>query len=292
MSQKLVNFGDVNRKRDAFFKILPVPFEMTTSYKSGTKKGPEKILEASTYMELFDEEFKFEPYREGIYTYIPMDFEGLSIEEGISKIKERIFEIIDNNSFPIFIGGEHSITFPIVDAFVEKFGRNFTVIQFDAHSDLRESYEGTIYSHASVMRRVVNLVDVVQCGIRSMCVEEYEVLGNLNSKVLFIKDYFGNREGYLKAILENSGENIYLTIDVDALDPSVMPATGTPEPGGFSYWELLDLIEPIFREKNVIGCDVVEFMPIGNLHFCEFTIAKLIYKIMAYKLRYRKTYKI
>ena len=289
---KIINFGDVKRDREGFFQIIPIPFEKTTSYKSGTKRGPQKILEASAFMELFDEEFKFEPYTEGIFTYIPMNFENLSIGEGIEKIYSKALEIIDTKKFPIFIGGEHSITFPIVRAFKEKFPLDFTVIQFDAHSDLRESYDGTKYSHACVMKRVVNIAKCVQCGIRSMSIEEYESTQNLNTDVLFIHDFFKDRERYIEKILSLSGENVYLTIDVDVLDPSCMPATGTPEPGGLNYNELLYLLEPIFRTKNVIGCDVVEFMPIDNLHFCEFTISKLIYKIMAYKVRYKKTYSV
>ncbi len=292
MAYNIINFGDVKREKNGFFKIVPVPFEKTTSYKRGAKEGPQKILEASTFMELFDEEFKFEPYREGIFTYIPLDFQGMSIEEGIDKIYNKAFEIITENSFPIFLGGEHSITFPIVRAFSDKFNGNFTVIQFDAHSDLRYSYENSIYSHASVMRRVVDIEKCVQCGIRSMSLEEYEVLDDLNTNVLFIYDFFNDRKNYLERVLDLSGEDVYLTIDVDVLDPSVMPATGTPEPGGMSYNELLFLLEGIFREKNVIGCDIVEFMPIDKLHFCEFTISKLIYKIMAYKLRYKKTYRV
>ncbi len=292
MEGKIINFGDVKRDKDGFFKIVPVPFEKTTSYKRGTEKGPQKILEASTFMELFDEEFKFEPYREGVFTYIPMSFDGLNIEEGIEKIYSRSLEIIDGKTFPIFLGGEHSITFPIVKAFSEKFANDFTVIQFDAHSDLRYSYEDTIYSHASVMRRVVDITNCIQCGIRSLCVEEYESLDNLNTDVFFIKDFFEDKKGYLNRILNEIGDNVYITIDVDVLDPSCMPATGTPEPGGVSYLDLLNLLENIFKERNVIGCDIVEFMPIENLHYCEFTISKLIYKIMAYKIRYKKTYRV
>ncbi len=262
--------------------ILPLPYEQTTSYGSGTKNGPQAILDASAYVELYDEELDGEVYRTGIHTAPGLDFSG-NVEQDFDHITETVQRYLADNKFIVILGGEHSISFPIFRAFNEQF-ENLSILQLDAHSDLRESYEDSIYSHAAVMRRIFELNrNILQLGIRSQCVEEAQFIREQKINTHFAHEL--NQTGFQKKLIEPLSENIYLTIDVDFFDPSVMPSTGTPEPGGFLWYETLAFLKKVFKQRNVVGFDVVELSPIQNLVHPDFFAAKLIYKLLGYKFQ-------
>lgn len=262
----------------AKFLILPIPYEHTTSYGTGTKYGPEAIIKASQYLELFDEELGLEPYREGIHTLEPIAFDKSGSEHAIEKIYETVRKLPIKDKFLISFGGEHSITYPIVKAFSEKFPR-ITVLQIDAHSDLREAYEGTIYSHGSVMARIKDTVDIVQVGIRSQSKEEYDFIRQRGLHTFYMHTI--RRDTLWKEhVIDSLGDNVYLTIDLDGFDPSVAPAVGTPEPGGLLWYDVVDLIHMITNKRHLIGCDIMELAPVQSSTITDFLAAKLAYKII------------
>jgi len=260
--------------------IVPLPFEQTTSYIGGTANGPQAILNASPYLEFYDEELDCQPYRMGIFTEKMPQFSG-DFTEDFNWITRRFAAILRDGKFPVGLGGEHSLTAPVVRAFAGAYNE-LSVLQLDAHSDLRDEYEGTPYSHACVMRRVFEQgIHFVQAGIRSQCKEEAEFI-----KAQRIDTFYAQRMRlgeYTAAIIDRLKKNVYITIDVDFFDPSVMPATGTPEPGGFFWDETLHFLGQVFKQKNVVGFDVVELSPITGLAHPDFTAAKLVYKLLAYK---------
>ncbi len=265
---------------DAPVVILPIPYEATTSYGNGTRNGPEAIIDASEFVELYDEEMDAEVYRQGIHTAETLSF-GPDVIKNFDKISKTAGTFLDMKKFVISIGGEHSITFPLVKAWQARYP-DLTVLQLDAHSDLRESYEGSIYSHASVMARVRELTtQIVQVGIRSQCVEEARLIKEQNIHTNYAHTI---RDKGWDACLAGLSKNVYLTLDVDFFDPAVVPATGTPEPGGFFWYETLTFLKKVFKDYNVVGLDIVEFSPIKGLAYPEFTIAKLIYKLIGFKL--------
>ena len=260
--------------------IIPVPYEASTSYMPGTKFGPDAIINASVYVELYDEELDRETYKTGICTTPAIDFLG-EVNKDFERITQTFKMYLDRNKFPIGLGGEHSLTYAIYRAFHEKY-KNLSVLQLDAHSDLRDSYEGSPFSHASVMKRIYDLnKNIVQVGIRSQCVEEADFIKE--HKINTVYAYMIKKDGFLKSTIENLTENVFITFDVDYFDPAVIPATGTPEPGGFFWDETLQFLKEVFRQKNVVGFDVVELSPIDNLVHADFTIAKLIYKLIGFK---------
>jgi len=259
--------------------IIPVPFEQTTSYMPGTAKGPQAILDASAYVELYDEELKVESYLQGIHTLPPLTFSGRT-EDDFEQIAAAFEKVLAVQKFPVGLGGEHSVSFPTVKAF-KKYFSDLSVLQLDAHSDLRYSYEASLYSHASVMRRIFEITpNIVPVGIRSQCNEEAEFITRENLNTFYA--YRLRQEGFDSSILDALTENVFITIDVDFFDPAVMPATGTPEPGGFFWYETLEFLKQVFTRKNVVGFDVVELSPISNLVYPDFTVAKLIYKLLGY----------
>jgi agmatinase len=280
------NFGGLDsrlsRCENAAFGIIPVPLEQTTSYGRGTRSGPASLIEASHYLELFDEVYGFEPARAGIWTAPPLEFSGETIDQNIHLIYTKSAELLKTKKYLIFLGGEHSITFPIVRAYSEQYP-NLSVLQIDAHADLRKEYEGSVYSHAAVMRRIVDLCNVVQVGIRSLSIEEYEEIPHLPTTVIYAHEYHRDRAGSIDKILANLTENVYITFDLDGFDPSVIPATGTPEPGGFLWQDAMELLEKVFASRHVVGSDVVELAPVENLPASSFTAAKLVYKMIAMK---------
>ena len=264
----------------AKFLILPIPYEQTTSYGTGTKYGPEAIIKASQFLELFDEELGIEPYRDGIHTLEPIAFDKGTPERAIEKIYDTARTLPLKDKFLISFGGEHSITYPLVKAFSEQFPR-ITVLQIDAHSDLREAYEGTIYSHGSVMARIKDTVTIVQAGIRSQSKEEYDFIRQRGIRTFYMHDI--RRDNLWKEhVVEALGDTVYLTIDLDGFDPSVAPAVGTPEPGGLSWYDVLDLIRMILHKKHLIGCDIMELAPMPHSIATDFLAAKLAYKIIGY----------
>ncbi|MDO8601471.1 MAG: agmatinase [bacterium] len=257
--------------------IFPVPYSSTTCWKTGTNEGPQAIIEASRHMELYDVESKKDPSKEGIFTLEPLEPSKNSPEETIFRIKKVIDRILKDKKFLIMLGGEHSITLGAILSFKEKFS-NFSVLQIDAHADLRNLYEGTKYHHGSVMRRVRELnIPVTQVGLRSISEEDADYVRKAK-----IKTIFPAPDLPIDKIIATLKEKVYLTIDLDGLDPAIMPSVGTPEPGGLGWHELLDLVKQLAQKRKIIGADVVELCPTPGLHAPDFLAAKLVYKIISY----------
>lgn len=284
----MVTFGGLDepfsRYDSAHILIWPIPYEATTTYGRGTARGPQAILDASGHLELYDEEIGGEVYRLGIHTLPPTSLTGPP-EQAIHQLYTRARELLREGKFVCALGGEHAITPPIVRATAEVYPR-LSVLQIDAHSDLRPQYDGTPYSHACVAARLVEMCPVVQVGVRSLSVEEAQALVDLPIKIFYAHDIVG-RTDWIDAAIESLSENVYLTIDVDGLDPSLIPATGTPEPGGLSWYETLALLRRLAERRRVVGMDVSELSPIPHLHAPDFTVAKLIYKTLGYIFRHR-----
>ncbi|HXD75309.1 MAG TPA: agmatinase [Vicinamibacterales bacterium] len=263
--------------------ILPVPFDRTTSYVPGTRTGPHEILVASSHMELWDEETQTDVHSIGIATLPEIEFPFATMEEVVAELKRVAGEIVKRGKFPVFLGGEHSITPPLVAAVAEKH-RNLSVLQLDAHADLRRDYMGTPHSHACAMRRTLEFAKTTQVGIRSLSTEEAEDLKSLNTTIFY--DYnMRNDPDWMDRVVDTLNENVYITIDVDGFDPAIMPATGTPEPGGLGWYEGLTLLRKVIEKRNVVAWDIVELSPMGGNVAPNFLCAKLLYKMLAYRFR-------
>lgn len=252
------------------FVVVPCPHETSTSYGKGARNGPAAILRASQEVEWFDEELGYEPYRKGwVYTLKPVP---------VTSLESRVAGLLKDKKVPVILGGEHSITPFAVKALAEKY-KNLSVLQLDAHADLRDSYEGSKNSHACVMRRVLEICPAVQVGIRSISVEEWEWAGKTGQ---LEKIHWAEKLELVDKIENQLHKNVYITIDVDVFDPSVIPATGTPEPGGMFWYEVLDVLKGVCAARNVVGLDVVELAPRRGDISSDFTVAKLIYKVMGF----------
>ncbi|MFH0836967.1 MAG: agmatinase [Candidatus Aenigmatarchaeota archaeon] len=261
--------------------ILSVPFEGTVTYGKGTALGPEAIKQASRYLELYDEEIEKDIFEIGITTAEPVDIDGDN-ETVINNIKNRCKEILDTNKFLVVVGGEHLITLGCYRALKERYS-DLSVIQFDAHADLRDHYDGEFLNHACVMARIrESCDDVLQVGIRSLCWDEAEAIKKNKYNVLFAKDTINNID-IIKQRIDKLGNNVFITIDVDFFDWSVVDSTGTPEPGGFDWYKSVELFRYIFENKNVVGFDVVELCGGSGSERSAFAMAKLIYKLIGYR---------
>ena len=272
-------------------KVVVVPFglEKTVSYGGGTKNGPKEIIKASHQVELYDEELKKEPYKEiGIKTLKPFPIKNKisSALDQLSKINE---EIIRKNKFPIIFGGEHSITPGSIRPFVKKYNE-ITLLHFDAHADLRESYNGEKFSHASAIKRCLDFknIKVVSFGIRNLSQPEMNFYENNRNRIEIFwgKDKKEWKLDRLENIFKN--KNIYITFDVDGFDSSIMPATGTPEPGGLLWEDVLPIIKKVCQISNIIGADINELAPIKNFDSYNFLVAKLAYKILSYIFEFKR----
>ena len=259
--------------------IIPVPYDSTTSYMTGTRFGPKEIIDASRFLEFYDIEEDFEPYKIGIYTLDEMETNKAGPENVINDVKNVVTKVVEDGKFPIVLGGDHSISLGPILSFYEK-DISFTVIQFDAHADMRDEYEGTKYGHASVGRRIVEYVDILQLGIRSVSKEEIDFMSS-SSRVIFVKaSEFSLKK--VEELLKVIDDNVYITLDVDVFDPSIIPSVGTPEPEGLMFRDISDTLKLIVEQKNVIGFDVVELSPIPYLVHPNFSIAKLIYRFIGF----------
>lgn len=261
--------------------ILPVPVDRTTSYVPGTRNGPREILQASSHMELWDEEIGVEVHRVGIYTLPEMELPFGELPPLIDEIQRVAGEVLARDKFLVTLGGEHSITPPLVAAAAAKH-RGLTVLQIDAHADLRDSYMGTPHNHACAMRRVLQYARATQVGIRSMSTEEAEVAPRLNTTI-FYDATMRQDPGWIDRVVETLTGPVYITIDVDGFDPAIMPATGTPEPGGLSWYEALKLLRATIERRTVVAADIVELSPLPGLMAPNFLCAKLVYKILTYQ---------
>jgi agmatinase len=263
--------------------IFPVPLERTTSYEHGTRNGPAAILAASRNMELYDEELELEPYKEiGIHTLPAIDTADGTLDEVISEIFTAQLALLEDDKFTVALGGEHSLTPPLVSATAKKF-KNLSVLQIDAHADLRDEYQGNPASHACAMRRVVEVCPAVQVGIRSLSVEEAQAIPHLRTSVYWAKDIArAPMKSWIAKVLADLSPNVYLTIDLDGFDPAFVPATGTPEPGGLDWIQVTSLIRAVADHKKIVGMDVVELLPQPGDHASDFLAAKLVYKCLGY----------
>ncbi|NDY41720.1 agmatinase [Dissulfurirhabdus thermomarina] len=270
--------ADPSRARIHF---IPVPFDATTCYRPGARLGPSAILAASPHMEWYDEELDAEVWRLGLYTRPPLE-PVLPPEAMIEAVRAAVSESLSVGAFPVVLGGEHSVTVGAVSALRERVG-DLAVVQFDAHADLRENYQGSPYSHACVMRRIWDSARVRQVGIRSLSRPEMEFLRAEGRPPIWAREVKADCAGAVRRLLDGLPDiPVYVTIDLDCLDPAVMPAVGTPEPGGLSWDEILAFLRALAGTGRVAAFDVVELAPLPGLAAPEYTAARLVYKFLTY----------
>jgi agmatinase len=283
-------FGGLLPEESAFEQaqvvILPIPYEQTTTYGTGTKEGPQAIIAASRHMELYDEELDFEAFRFGIHTLREIETVASGPQAMLERITEVTRDLLRHSKFVIGLGGEHTISFGLVRAFAERFP-GLSVLQFDAHADLRDTYQGTPYNHASVLRRISELVPAVQVGIRSLSREEAEWVKSCGKKLFYAAEVLGSPT-IATAISEALTDEVYITICLDGLDPSIMPAVGTPEPGGLGWYDVLRIVRRVAETRHIVGFDVVELFPIPGNFAPDFLAAKLVYKVLGYRYKFGK----
>ena len=284
-------FLGIDNKFNFKEKVVIVPFglEKTVSYGSGTKNGPKEIIKASHQVELYDEELNCQPYKKiGIKTLKPFKI-NRDIKKALEKMSDINQKILDKNLFPMTFGGEHSITPGCIAPFVKRH-KNLCLLHFDAHADLRESYNGQKFSHASAIKRCLDYknVSVISFGIRNISESEIPYLKNNSSRIniFWAKDKLKWNLKKFKQLIKN--KTVYLTFDVDGLDSSIMPATGTPEPGGLLWDETLNIIKIAAKNSNIVGADINELSPIKGFNSYNFLVAKLAYKIIAYVFEFKK----
>lgn len=280
------NFCGIDEKYSGFKNakvvVLPVPYDSTTSYGVGARHGPQAIISASRNMELYDHEFDASPYEIGIHTLSELEPSMAGPKETSERVQQVIKDILDAGKLPFMLGGEHSITAGAVKAVAEKF-KNFSVLQLDAHADMRDEYEETKYNHACAMRRAREITDVVQAGIRSLSAEEADYIKEKKVKnIFFAPQDPADFDAQIPKIVAALKDNVYITFDIDALDPAEVPSTGTPEPGGLRWHQALKLLHAVAEKKKIIGMDLVELAPIPGNSAPDFLAAKLAYKMVGY----------
>jgi agmatinase len=271
-------YCDPNKAR---VTIIPAPLEYSVCYMEGTEHGPQAILDASSQMELYDEELDYCPIEIGVYTRPLLDYSGMTHAEALATTGEAVQEVLQRGQLPLTLGGEHSLSAPIIAA-VHKQYPDLTVVHIDAHGDLRNEYEGTPLSHAAIERRVVDMgIPLLEIGIRSFSPEEADFLKTKpNVSIVWAHQL---AKGIATIPWERLSQHTYVTIDLDAFDPSEMPAVGTPEPGGLHWYEVLDLFKEICNRTTIVGMDVVELCPMSGQTRADFLAAKLVYKMIGYR---------
>lgn len=281
-----MNYGGLEPEfcdyRSSKIVVLPIPYDGTSTWIKGADLGPNAILEASENMELYDIETDFEPYTLGIHTTDPISVND-SPENMSKAVYNRAKELLSDDKFVVSLGGEHSVSIGLVQAFAEKFD-NLTILQIDAHTDLRDEYLGSKHNHACIMARAKEVAPIVQVGIRSMDISELE---NVNKERLFLASDIRKDKEWIPKVVDLLTDNVYLTFDLDGLDPSIMPSTGTPEPGGLLWYDVIDLMEEVIKQKNLVGFDVVELCPNENNKAPDFLASKFIYKTLSLKFSNR-----
>ena len=283
-------FLGVDAEQSIAPQVIVVPFglEKTVSYGGGTKNGPKEIIKASHQVELFDEELNKEPYKEiGIKTLKPFPIKN-KIESALDQLSKINEDILSSDKFPLVFGGEHSLTPGSIKPFAKKYDE-ITLLHFDAHADLRESYQGEKFSHASAIKRCLDYknLKVVSFGIRNLSKEEMDFYNNNRDR---IEIFWGkDKQTWDLSLLDKffKNKNVYITFDVDGLDASIMPATGTPEPGGMLWEDVLPIIKKVCQISNVVGADINELAPIKNFDSYNFLVAKLAYKILSYTFEFK-----
>lgn len=276
-----MNFGGneiSSNYSDSSIIILPVPYDETSTWIRGSDKGPDAIMEASVNLEFYDIETDSEVHLKGIWTAEPV-LEKRSPEALVEAVHKKVLYFLDAKKFVVVTGGNHTVSIGAAKAFSEHFA-DLSVLQLDAHTDLRQEYEGSLYNHACTMARIREFAPVIQTGIRSMSREEISVMDR--SRVFFAHEIYSGKTGYQDAIGMLT-ENVYITIDLDVFDPSLMPSTGTPEPGGPSYFEIMHFLKDVIMQRNVVGFDIVELCPSPGNKAPDFIAAKIIYQLLSYR---------
>ena len=276
-----MNFGGdevVYDYQESGIVILPVPYDETSTWMRGADKGPDAILKASVNLEFFDVETSSEAHLQGINTVEPV-LENRTPEKLVNAVYNRTLSILADNKFPVLIGGNHTVPIGAFKAFSEYFD-DLSVLQLDAHADLRQEYEGSKFNHACAMARASEFAPIVQVGIRSM--SDCELQYAERDRIFYSHELYYDKELYTKAI-DKLTKNVYITIDLDVFDPSIMPSIGTPEPGGPQYFELLHFLRDVIKKRNVVGFDVVELCPSETNKSPDFIAAKIIYQLLSYR---------
>lgn len=274
------NFGglpeEYSKEEGSAIVILPVPYDGTSTWGKGADKGPEAILEASANMELYDIETESEVYLNGIYTADPVK-ENDSPDEMVKSVFNRVTGFLKAGKFPVILGGEHSVTIGSILAFANHYP-DLSVLQLDAHTDLRDEYEGSKNNHACVMARAREVAQIVQVGIRSMDSGE---IPSMDQQRVFYAHQVNKDDSWMEKAIDLLSDNVYITLDLDAFDPSIMPSTGTPEPGGLGWYQVMDLIDKLVSRKNLVGFDVVELSPLDSNKAPDFMAAKIVYRFLS-----------
>jgi agmatinase len=260
--------------------IIPAPYDGTTTYRAGTREGPRAILAASRELEFFDEETRTEVYRKGIFTLEELPVNVSSPREMVREVREACEMVLAARKFPVLLGGEHLLSLGMVEAVAARYS-DLTILHLDAHSDLREEYQGSTYSNACIMRLALEHASLVQVGIRSLTAEEFTFIEETKIPCFFAHQLH-QFPGLWKRIPELISGNLYISIDLDAFDPSIMPAVGTPEPGGLGWYETLAMLKDAIGRANVVGLDIMELLPVPQHTPSEFFAARLLYKLLSY----------
>jgi agmatinase len=286
MDMEKQNYGGLDNEftsyKDAKIVVLPVPYDGTSTWLKGADKGPDAILEASANMELYDIETDSEVYTQGIATLDPVT-ESSSPEAMSDAVEMQVDTLLKDKKFPVLLGGEHSVSIGSIRAFAKHY-EDFSVLQLDAHSDMRDSYEGSDHNHACIMARAKEMASVAQVGIRSSCIEEKH---NIDPDRIFYAHEIKESSNWMYDVSEKLSDNVYVTIDLDVFDPAYMPSTGTPEPDGLTYREVMNFLKLINERHNIIGLDVVELCPNETNKAPDFLASKLIYQILSMKFNNR-----
>ncbi len=282
---RAINFAQLPKRfsswKNSKVVVFPAPFAKTVTYVKGTEKGPQAIIDASRNIEWYDIELDCEPCRIGIHTYEFPEEKHLKNSETINRwVHDTTKRIVETEKFPVLLGGEHSVSLGAI-RYLSKRYKNLTVLSLDAHTDLRNRYEGSAYNHACVMRRVLEYARIVLVGVRSSHLEANRIIKKRKLKIFYPDDVL-REKSFEKRLLNALSSQVYITIDLDVFDPSIMPSVGTPEPGGLLWNNGLEILRSVTRHKNVVGFDVVELTPNPYDVAPDFTAAKLIYKLIGY----------
>lgn len=277
-----INFADLAQDyENSQVVILPIAYEGTVTYGKGTSHGPQAILKASQQLELYDEELRQDTYKIGIHTLGTVEGGELSAKGMVEEVYLKASPLVRDEKFIVMLGGEHSLSLGMVKALRDKF-TDLSVLQLDAHADLRDEYEGTRYNHACVGRRISELTSLTQVGVRSLSREEGEYIKTDKGPKVFYAGQTIGRGNWMEEVISGLSPNVYLTIDLDVLDPGIMPSVGTPEPGGLGWYETLQFLRQLTRERKIVGFDLVELTPQDGNIPPDFLAAKLTYKLLGY----------
>ena len=285
----MINFGGeevLYSYADSSIIILPVPYDETSTWIKGADKGPDAILKASVNLEFYDIETSTEAHLHGIHTVSPVT-EKRSPDSLVDAVKKRCSVLLDDGKFTVILGGNHTVSIGAIYAYADMF-QDLTVLQLDAHSDFRQTYEGSRFNHACVMARAAEVAPIVQVGIRSMSAEELPYVHK--GRIFYSHELYSDKSLYAKAA-DKLSENVYITVDMDVFDPSLVPSTGTPEPGGPDYFELMNFLRRVASEKNIVGFDVVELCPSSINMAPDFVAAKVVYQLLSYVFENRSPIK-